>query len=161
MKGIYVMFRLIFQLIFTVSAFLFSLNALAADYKYTGRYIDLSGKNPRIYLLKNISNETILLNRYQRVNPGASAGWSSMINPKHWSALFLTQTHFKLTCTSKNIQNKFQKVPCIRRIQVFAIKKFTKPSKSEGGYWIAENQRFHKLLKIIKRRGFHFEMPRP
>ena len=50
-------------------------------------------------LIRNVSQQSIIINRYQPHNPGMSAGWASKIDPKYQSMLYTPKQGFCATCT--------------------------------------------------------------
>lgn len=109
---------------------------------------------PRVYLFYNRSNERILLNHPVH-DPGASAGWSSVIAPQHWSAMMLKQKKFDISC--RQFEQKYQTVvvSCAHVLQVCYFPKIAAKNKNmlSGDYWIAENLATSRQLiyKIYQR----------
>jgi len=141
------MYQSIFRRIFIIASLFFvplvtyaKMISNQGKYKYNQGYIVLSGAKPRIYLFKNISGKRVVVDREQRFNPGASAGWASLIIPGRWSAILMNQPQFKINCMTKTKRNVFRKVCCKHWIKVIVIKKFTAKRSSlidGGSFWIA------------------------
>ena len=123
--------------------------------KYQEGYIYLTeGKAiPQIYLIHNKYNLPILVD-HPVINPSASAGWASKINPDHWSAFMTTRRHFKMNCTVVYPSYKFKKINCANVVKIWQIRKFKAPRKFlDGSFWLAENKNHRSLLQRIKQIG--------
>jgi hypothetical protein len=92
-----------------------------------------------IYIFYNKSKKTIILNRKQKKDPGASAGWASELNPGRSSALLINKD-FPLQCQTN--LNTYQTTPCERALNIrHLIKKFDGPiDRQLSSYWLSENK---------------------
>lgn len=153
--------KLSHSLFVVASVLCFSVSASAltiqnsGKYEYIHGYIQFSGKKPRVYLLKNIANGKVIVDKYLRFNPGASAGWASIIAPKNWSAIFISESSFTMTCMAKSRRGHYQKVCCKHQIKVLPVKKFDIKASlaKEGSFWLSENKPFNELKKHLAKRG--------
>jgi hypothetical protein len=85
-------------------------------------------------------------------NPSASAGWTSRIQPDHWSALALDKSSFEITCIESRPGHE-QQTPCEGMIAVCQWKKIKIP---EGGtFWAGEDRALSALIAALGGRGIN------
>lgn len=110
-----------------------------------------SSSKQSLYLLHNISDENLFLNHPLGKDPGASAGWSSILGSGNWSAIAMNTGNFEFNC-SKMGTGEVEHLNCK---EVVKICKFEKPvfnSENSGSFWVAENKLLSNLLDAIKSR---------
>ncbi len=100
---------------------------------------------PAIFVLHNVSHQTIWINHES--DQGMSAGWSSSIKPKHWSAIQLTKTNFALQCADTN----FKPLDCTHILQACNLIHPPAISASAGSYWLAENKTLRQVKQVLKK----------
>ena len=115
-----------------------------------------AGKSgPQVYMLKNTSRQTLLLNHPVK-NPSASAGWGSFISPNHWSAIRVDQNNFVLSCAIAE-KKTYHPTAC-NPIRVCQLNEpLAKPKKLEGAFWLIENKLWRafylELAQKVQRKG--------
>lgn len=105
-----------------------------------------------LVMIHNLS-QTDLWVTHPVSEPGASAGWSSRLQPEHWSALVLTDKSFELSCIESKPGHE-QQVSCANTL---AICMFTPITLSDNGvnapYWAGEDMPLSELIAYVERRG--------
>lgn len=154
------MYRVISHLIFGVSIFLMTLLALGATkqsaaFQMCHGRLHLFGKGSRVYLFQNTSKKTVLLDHYLPSDPGVSAGGSSMLLPRHFSAIVLDRSPFVMSCQLKKLAS-YQKASCKQLIRVRTVPMLKGKRAIRGSFWIAENMSCSALKARMQRRGFRF-----
>lgn len=109
---------------------------------------ELQAAKSTLFLIQNTSTQTLWIT-HPTQNPGASAGYTSELNPGKWSALALKKPKFALGCVESRPGHE-QAISCAQNIRVCAYAKA--PQGNDGNYWLVENQTLSKLLKTIKHR---------
>ncbi len=119
--------------------------------------INKSAPKPHLYLFYNRSKHKLWLNHPQD-HPSASAGWSSSLGSKHWSALILTMKQFKFICQVSDSKGRFINKNCVKRLGVceFSRVRITNPHLRGNSFWVAENLPLSRLLKKISHRGIEY-----
>ncbi|OGT49440.1 MAG: hypothetical protein A3F17_02680 [Gammaproteobacteria bacterium RIFCSPHIGHO2_12_FULL_41_15] len=112
-----------------------------------------STQKSRVYLLFNQSKKKYLINHVG--DPGtASAGWGSVIEPGHWSAILLNQNNFSVNCTEYD-GSFTQVLNCNNVMKVCQLSpKENSGFVGQGSFWIAENKTLENLYPTIHARGF-------
>lgn len=105
-----------------------------------------------IYFLQNLSERSLWLDHPSDHPGSAKAGWSSYLQPDHWSAILLTQKDFALSCAIIE-PGKVIYLDCSKVLAVCIPEKSYLASKRMGSYWLAENQSLDDLLKIVAKRS--------
>lgn len=109
---------------------------------------ELSLKKPQIYLIKSNSSAIVLLDHVKK-DAGVGAGWASVLNPDHWSAISIMEKNFALRCMKKT-DNGFKKTNC-DILQICQLPARSAKSKHQyGDYWIVEDKTWHDLTKSIR-----------
>lgn len=125
---------------------------------FSGATVILSKEPPSLVLLHNVSALDVWITR-PISHPSASAGWSSRLKPKHWSALALGSQQIELGCIESKPGHE-QQIPCegvliACRWQGFVDARMTqKPNQT---FWAAEDMRLPALLMAVERQGFKQE----
>lgn len=105
-----------------------------------------------LYLIHNVSKDTIYLNHEPKDNPGASAGWSTELAPGNWAAISVDKVSFGFTC-GKMVPGKFDEVPCKDEISACKFSSAQFSDQAKGSYWVSENKSLQETLGTIKSRG--------
>lgn len=112
-----------------------------------------------LLLIANHSGQDITLDRSMKVR-SASAGWDSLLKPKHWSALQFEGINFNIVCKSEALYGKFVFVNCESLLQACWLPVAAVDFKRlRGGYWVAENLKLTTLFQAIKNKGFQVSAP--
>ncbi|KTD22466.1 hypothetical protein E3983_01050 [Legionella israelensis] len=104
-----------------------------------------------LFMIYNRTDNTLWLT-HPVENPGASAGWTSELQPGHWSALNIGQD-FTLNCVESSPGHE-QQVSCKDAIRICRYKKVRFPKNNQGSYWAGENLPLKELLSHLAERGF-------
>ena len=116
-------------------------------------------QKPELFLLHNYSRHKIFINHYLWRDPGASAGWSSVISAGKWSAIVLNQTRFPMLC--KRMGYNYQPVNCAKIIAIcqYANINVRFQRLKNSSFWVAENiklaQLIRRLAKVFRIRLVH------
>ncbi len=107
-----------------------------------------------IYLLKNNSTETILIDHVKNnANQGVSAGWSTQLHPAHWSALALDlQKKFAISCSLLK-SDKYVPIDCIKSLFICTPQVASPQTKPQTNYWVAEDIPSPLFLKALENKG--------
>ena len=91
---------------------------------------------PSHYRITNTAHVSIWINHVKK-NPGAGAGFASLLSPGRYAILQVAQPRFDITCQQ---QKKMQYVSCGSVLKIERLPYF--PGKQAvGDYWIKENQK--------------------
>lgn len=142
------------------SQFQFPKGCKTEGYEYLGNYVYLNSRqtdHSRLYLIYNQSDFTVLLDHMPKKDPGASAGWGSNIDAKHWSAIMVAsdKKHFRMNCKLIKAGGKYVNANCSRVVRTCEYQHYSvnNAEMAQGGYWLAENHTLTGLLAKIKSRG--------
>lgn len=102
-----------------------------------------------IYLIKNKSTTPIIIDHTSK-REGASAGWSSYLDPGRWSAISVSETRFNLKCMVVH-EGKGQPGNCTDLITI-CQPKHAKASKKIGNYWLTENKTWDDFLIVLQEK---------
>lgn len=106
----------------------------------------------QIYLMQNVSKQSLWLDHPNERHRSASAGWSSYLLPGKWSALLVNRKNFTISCAE--IQpGKVDYQNCSKAITVCTPHVASFDSKRKGSYWLVEDQSWEDLLKALDKRG--------
>lgn len=115
--------------------------------------VTLSTKKPRIVMLHNLSNKDLWIT-HPTSSSGASAGWSSRLEPQKWSVLALnTSKSFTLSCIESTPGHE-QQIPCASVIAVCKWPSSSMKKETSSTFWAGENMELSPLIAYIERRGF-------
>lgn len=117
----------------------------------------LSNKKPIVMMLHNLSDNDLWITHPTK-NPGAQAGFSSLLQAGKWSALALTaaQKSFPLMCIESKPGHE-QQISCADVMAVCQWQNSTLPQAASGNYWAGENMDLLPLKAYIERIGFILE----
>lgn len=113
-----------------------------------------SASAQNLYLFHNTSGGDIFLNHPVK-DPGASAGWASMLGSGKWSAFALNKGDFALTCSEVG-QGEYKQLACEK---VLTACRFENPSfkrGQSGSYWVSEDKTLEAVLEDAKSRGIRW-----
>ena len=128
---------------------------LARGYHYHADLLVLhtaASQQSQLFLLYNVSNHKILINHYLWGDPGASAGWSSVIASNRWSAIVLNRTKFPISC--KVMGHEYKKVDCAKVLFACQFPNISINAKrlSHSSFWAVESVFLHQLLQRLQQR---------
>ena len=92
----------------------------------------------RIFIIENISDQSILLNKLNPKHQSMSAGWGSYLDAKQWSGLIVYNEHFQLGCFSPTGQT----LDCTKAIKICRSKM---DIKADNTFWRSENKSLTNL----------------
>lgn len=125
------------------------------DYKNGGVILNAdSNSSQSLYLLNNKSDSDYWVTHPVK-DPGASAGWTSDINPGNWSAFTVNISGFELTCT-KTGQSSMETLSCNKVLRVCRISNPVFKPDMSGNYWVSEDKPLQAVLDEIKGRGIGY-----
>lgn len=104
-----------------------------------------------LYLIINTSESDFWLSRPVK-DPGASAGWTSNINPGNWSAFTVNMPDFELTCT-KTGRGSLDNLPCKKVLKLCRITNPVFKPDMSGNYWVSEDKPLEAVTDEIRSRG--------
>ena len=112
-----------------------------------------NNSHPHLYLFYNKSTKNLLL-EHPHVHRGASAGWSSELKAKHWSAFLVNRPNFAISCaTMKKNYHVSANENCTELLKVCHYRSFkTKKGNLQGTFWVAENAPLLKIQKTMRQR---------
>lgn len=119
-----------------------------------GESIQLSSGRPTLVLLHNLSS-TDLWVTHPVSEPNASAGWSTRLQAKNWTALALNEKSFDLSCIESRPGHE-QQIACAGVLVACQWKKVTSPKSAASTYWAVEDTSLSQLLAQLGGRGFTF-----
>lgn len=112
----------------------------------------LSADKPTVVMMHNISNTDIWIS-HPVSEPGASAGWSSRLQPGNWSALALNDKSFEIACIESKPGHE-QQVPCASVLSICHFLGVKTTEQATSTFWIGENTELNSLNAQIGQRGF-------
>lgn len=150
------------RLIHVLCLLLLSLNSYSVEpppsgcktIHFSGSTVVLSKESPSLVLLHNLSDVDLWVT-HPIIDPGASAGWSSRLEPKHWSALALNNKTFELGCIESKPGHE-QQISCAGVLAICRWEGMTDASlaQKEQVFWAVENMPLPDLLESLNQRGF-------
>lgn len=113
---------------------------------------------PSLIILQNTSDHIIWLTHPVK-DPGASAGWTSELSSKRWSALYMSpaKSDFNLACIESTPGHE-QHISCADVLKVCILTADVKPENANGTFWAVENIRKKELMAALAQRGFEWSM---
>ena len=98
----------------------------------------------KLFIIKNSSDQTILLDKLNRKHQSMGAGWGSYLDAKQWSALVVFNEHFKLGCFT----TAGKALNCAKLIKICRSKQAI---KADSSFWKSENKDLTDLqIEIAK-----------
>lgn len=149
MKGLSLFILLIMNfLVYGQTTFPKGCNPVAVE----GETIKLNIKEPVVFLINNDS-DSVLWVTHPVDNPSASAGWSSQLEKKRWSALLVDKNKFELSCIESKPGHE-QQIPCEGMLSICEWSKLKIPPVAKGTFWVAENMSLNALINHLGGKGF-------
>lgn len=99
-----------------------------------------------IYLIKNISNNTILLD-HPSSGKGLSAGWGELLQANNYSAINIFSQSFVLICSKKGEANL---IPCKDVIKVCRINPLLFESNISQDVWKSVDQSLDNVITKLR-----------
>ncbi|OGV44905.1 MAG: hypothetical protein A3F46_06115 [Legionellales bacterium RIFCSPHIGHO2_12_FULL_42_9] len=118
----------------------------------TGESIMLNVKKPVLILLHNVSDGDLWIT-HPVADPGASAGFTSHLMTKKWSALVVDKKSLELNCIESKPGHE-QQISCEGQLAVCKWPIVKIAPKQLGTYWAAENMNWSDLTTYLGGRGF-------
>ncbi len=112
---------------------------------------------PALVMIHNVSDVDLWIT-HPISDPSASAGWSSRLQTKRWSAFDLGSQAFELSCIESKPGHE-QQVPCSGVLAVCQWLNIATTDKQPAPYWAGENMPLPELLGHLGQRGF--KLPEP
>ncbi len=132
-------------------------NCARTGFEYRGGSVVLNTdaqSSQGLYLLNNTSDSDYWITHPVK-DPGASAGWTSDINPGNWSAFTVNIPGFELTCV-KTGQSSMKTLTCEKVLKVCRISKPSFEPDMRGNYRVSEDKPLGAVLDEIRERGIGF-----
>ncbi|MEW6144831.1 MAG: hypothetical protein AB1598_07405 [Thermodesulfobacteriota bacterium] len=132
-------------------------NCTGAGFEYRGDGVILNTEgqsSQSLYLLNNKSESDYWITHPVK-DPGASAGWTSDINPGNWSAFTVNIPDFELTCM-KTGQSSMETLDCEKVLKVCRITNPVFKPDMSGNYWVSEDKPLGAVLDEIRSRGIEW-----
>lgn len=123
-------------------------------FEYRGGSVILntdSRSSQNLYLLNNKSDSDYWITHPVK-DPGASAGWTSDINPGNWSAFTVNIPAFELSCM-KTGQSAMETLSCEKVLRVCRVSNPVFKPETSGNYWVSEDKPLGAVLDEIGSRG--------
>ena len=117
-----------------------------------GESIMLNAKKPVLMLIHNLSDADLWIT-HPVADPGASAGFTSHLMTKKWSALVVDKKSFELNCIESKPGHE-QQISCEGQLAVCQWAAVKIAPKGLGTYWAAENMNWSDLTTYLGGRGF-------
>lgn len=119
--------------------------------------VKLPEGKPALVMMHNTSDVDLWIT-HPISDPSASAGWSSRLQMKKWSAFALGSQAFELSCIESKPGHE-QQVPCSGVLALCQWPNITTTDKQPAPYWAGENMSLPELLGYLGQRGF--KLPEP
>ena len=106
----------------------------------------------QIYFLHNVSKKSLWLDHPNEHHKPMSAGWSSFLREGKWSAISINRKNFTISCAE--IQpGEVVYHQCAKTIAVCTPHQTPLEAKRKGSGWMAEDQTWEDLLKVLGKRA--------
>lgn len=115
---------------------------------------DIAHKKPTLFMMHNLSTNDLWIT-HPVADPGAQAGFSSLLQMGKWSALVLNHANksFLLKCIESKPGHE-QQISCADVLAICQWPNSTIPADKSGVFWAGENMDFSPLKAYIERQGF-------
>ena len=117
-----------------------------------GEAVAIKSKKSKLVFVHNLSKSDIWIT-HPVADPGASAGWTTRLQPDNWSALAVDKSPFIINCIESRPGHE-QQVPCEGVIAVCKWSKVKVPASGEGTFWVGEDMSLSALTAAVGGRGF-------
>jgi hypothetical protein len=117
-----------------------------------GEALLIKTENPMILLVKNVSEHTLWLT-HPLQDISASAGFTSQLASKKWSALFLEKGPFLIHCIESQPGHE-QQIPCEGNLTACVYAGKEALSGQQGVFWVSENRSLSAIktaLEFVKK----------
>jgi len=117
-------------------------------------FYDLRTKGPnQLFMIYNRSPMNVWLD-HAIEHTGASAGWASMLKPKRWSALMISEPLFRLSCSYFDKKFGQHRLNCMKVVRICHMRSvdIEKTRLRNSNFWAAENLTLPKLQEHLKQR---------
>lgn len=121
-------------------------------YPSSGETVVLPKDAPGMVLIQNLSKDDLWIT-HPVSEPSASAGWSSRLQGKKWSALVVKAPAFELSCIESRPGHE-QQIPCEEAVLVCLWKPVHIPEKMKGTFWAAEDMPLADLITYLGKNGY-------
>lgn len=113
----------------------------------------LKSEQPRLILIHNLSANELWIT-HPVIEPSASAEWSSRIQESQWSALFVQDKQFELSCIESKPGHE-QQVACANVVALCSFDGITMPkTEHPATSWAAEDMPLSALIAYLGRMGY-------
>jgi hypothetical protein len=119
--------------------------------------VKLPEGTPALVMIHNVSDVDLWIT-HPISDPSASAGWSSHLQTKRWSAFALGSQAFELSCIESKPGHE-QQVPCSSVLAVCQWLNIATTDKQPAPYWAGENMSLPELLGHLGQRGYTLPEP--
>lgn len=109
--------------------------------------------SPSLILIHNLSEMDLWVTHPISEPSGASAGWSTRLQSKHWSAFAQGNKAFELSCIESKPGHE-QQVPCSGALAACQWLGIEGTDKQPAPYWAGENMPLPELLSHLGQQGF-------
>ena len=119
------------------------------NYEFIGDnlLLKMNGNKHLVFLFHNISDKSFIINPILS-SPGASAGYTSVLNGNNWSALNVGRD-LNLSCAIQN-NERIRYVPCNQVLQICHYPPLQFPTKHEGDFWVAEDKTRNEIILAVQ-----------
>lgn len=114
--------------------------------------VTLPNSAPSLILMNNVSEMDLWIT-HPISEPNASAGWSSRLQSKYWSALALGNEAFELSCVESKPGHE-QQISCAGALVICEWPNLKGADSKKMPYWAAENMPLAELLSSLSQKGF-------
>lgn len=114
-----------------------------------------SAKKPSLIMIHSLSSADLWLT-HSVSDTKLSSGWSSRLQPRHWSVFALNKALFEVSCIESKPGHE-QQIPCKEAIllcQYFPEEMPKSLVENEENYWAVENITGSALNEYLSRNGF-------
>lgn len=108
-------------------------------------------KQAVVVLINNVHDKNLWLT-HPVAEPSASAGWTTRIQPKNWSAIIVKGSAFNIACIEQS-PGQEQRIACAHTLRACRMTKADLSSLDAGTYWLAEDKSRREILAAIEERG--------
>lgn len=100
-----------------------------------------------IYFLQNVSEQNIWIDHSNEEAPRLHTTWASQLKPYHWSAIAISEQHFKLSCAHENSALP-DDAPCQTVLAVCKTNLF-RQQKFKSNFWLLENMEAGTFIRAV------------
>lgn len=144
------------KLIFSVLCCLWITQANAGVAIIDGKIAVQHITQPELLVLCSKKQTTLILNRTDFDNPGAGAGWSTMLQPFQCAIFFAHQSPFDFSCSQES-SGAWAQVDCSQYLLASRFPwngALLSGDMPEVSFWVAENIASDDIPMVLRHRGF-------